>query len=158
MALAFILWYVIFLTGVLGSFWLRVTFASAVLALYARIVGGVDPGDGLGLDASALARGAASGVLLYALFALGFSAFRPFVVGGSAAVYLLRGDSPHLAASALVVTGVCEEYFWRAYVYEALVARGGRAGLGLSTLAYALIHLPTLNALLVLAALAAGLY
>ena len=156
--LAFILWYGVFLTGILGSFWLRVTLAAAALALYASVVGGADPRGGLKLDMTALAKGAVSGVLLYALFALGFSAFRPLVEHGAAAVYLLRGDSPILAASALIATSICEEYFWRLYVQRTLVTRNGRAGLALSTLAYASIHLPTLNASLVLAALAAGLY
>jgi len=155
--LAFLLWYMVFLTGVLGSFWLRVTLASAALALYASVIGGVDPRGCLKLDKEALAKGALSGALLYAFFALGFSTFRPFVERSAAAVYQLKGDSPVLAASALIVTSICEEYFWRLYVQRALVAGTGRAGLALSTLAYALIHLPTLNAPLVFAALTAGL-
>ena len=156
--LAFPLWYMVFLTGILGSFWLRVTLASAALALYASVIGGVDPRGGLKLDKAALAKGALSGALLYAFFALGFRAFRPLVEHGAAAVYLLRGDSPILAASTLVVTSICEEYFWRLYVQRTLMAHNGRAGLALSTIAYALIHLPTLNAPLVFAALVAGLY
>ena len=68
--MAFILWYAVFLTDILGSFWLRVTLASAALALYALVVGGADPRGGLRLNKVALARGAVSGVLLYALFDL----------------------------------------------------------------------------------------
>jgi membrane protease YdiL (CAAX protease family) len=156
--LAFFLWCIVFLTGILGSFWLRVTFAAAALALYASFFGVAPSGD-LKLDRPTLVRGVLSGGLLYAVFHIGFSVFRPFVEQGAASVYLLGGGSqPYLAAPVLVFTSVCEEYFWRRYVQRSLVARRGKKGLILSTLAYALIHLPTLNAPLVFAALVAGLY
>jgi membrane protease YdiL (CAAX protease family) len=156
---AFLLWYIVFLTDLLGSFWLRITLAAVVLTLYAVFFGGIDPRVGLDLGSHSLINGVISGCLLYAVFYVGFNVFRPFVEQGVISVYSIRGDSqPYLAASVLMGTGICEEFFWRRYVQGSLVARLGKKGVILSTLAYASIHLPTLNPPLMFAAFIAGLY
>jgi len=157
--LSFVLWYIVFLTNILGSFWYRVTFASIVLALYAAYFGrGVDRGDHeIGL--SVVMNGAVSGCFLYALFFVGYNVFRSFVESGAGGVYLFRADSAiHVVALSLVVTSFCEEFFWRRYVQAALVGSHGATGLILCTLLYACIHLPTGNLALVFAALIARLF
>lgn len=157
--ISFVLWYVVFLTNILGSFWYRVTFASIVLALYAAYFGrGVDRGDHeIGL--SVVMKGAVSGCFLYALFFVGYNVFRAFVESGAGGVYLFRADSAiHVVALSLVITSFCEEFFWRRYVKAALVGSHGGTGFILCTLLYACIHLPTVNLALVFAALIAGLF
>jgi len=157
--LSFVLWYVVFLTNILGSFWYRVTFASIVLALYASFFGrGVDRGDHEN-GFSVVVKGVVSGCFLYALFFVGYNVFRAFVESGAGGVYLFRSDSAiHVVALSLVVTSFCEEFFWRRYVQATLVESRGRIGIITCTLIYASIHLPTGNLALVFAALIAGLF
>ncbi len=157
--LSFLLWYVVFLTNIFGSFWYRVTFASIVLALYAAFfVRGIDRGDHeIGL--SVVMKGVLSGCFLYAAFFVGYNVFRAYVESGAGGVYLFRADSAiNVVALSLVITSFCEEFFWRRYIQATLVESYGEAGLALSTLLYACIHLPTGNLALVFAALIAGLF
>jgi len=160
-ALALVLWTFTFLTGHLGSFWHRVTISAIALAAYTTFADRQalekelrDP------EPSKLFLGVGAGILLYAIFFLGYSALRILVEEGATDVYLLNRESPvWLIASLLVVTSFCEEYFWRAFVQRRLMeSHGSLPGLLVSTLAYALIHAPTMNAPLVAAAFIAGLF
>ena len=157
--LSFILWYIVFLTDILSSFWIRVTLASILLALYAYWTGRNDLLNVKFPNSDEIIKGIVSGLLFYGLFKVGYTVFEPFVMGGAENVYTMRSDSPlFLAAVFLVVTSFCEEYFWRGYVQTFTVARMGRAsGILLTTFTYAVIHLPTFNIPLVLAAFIAGL-
>ena len=157
--LAFALWYVVFLTHILDSFWYRVTVASIILALYAAIFGGGVAGGDHEISVSVVLKGFVSGGLLYASFFVGYNVFRSLVESGASSVYLFRTDSPlYIAAVSLIITSVCEEFFWRRYLQTALVERHGGTGVSLSALMYAFIHLPTGNLALVFAALIAGLF
>jgi membrane protease YdiL (CAAX protease family) len=157
--LAFALWYVVFLTHILDSFWYRVTIASIVLALYAAFLGrGVAGGDHE-ISVSMVLKGVVSGGFLYASFFVGYNVFRSSVESGASSVYLFRTDSPlYIAAVSLIITSLCEEFFWRRYLQTVLVESHGGTGLSLNALAYAFIHLPTGNLALVFAALIAGLF
>ena len=159
--LAFALWSFTFLTGYMGSFWYRVTFSAIVLSVYAfiadremmlREIRGFSIGD--------LVKGALGGIVLYTLFYVGYSVLRSFLEGGASNVYLFRLESPAIfIAFSLVITSFCEEYFWRAFIQRRLISSNGvTTGIAVSALAYALIHAPTMNAPLVLAALIAGLF
>jgi membrane protease YdiL (CAAX protease family) len=157
--LSFVLWYVVFRTTILGSFWYRLTFASIILALYAVYFGkAIDRGDHeIGL--SVVMKGVVSGCFLYALFFVGYNVFKAFVESGASGVYLFRADSAiHVVALSLVITSFCEEFFWRRYIQAALIGSYGGTGLVFNTLLYACIHLPTGNPALVFAALIAGLF
>ena len=156
-ALAFILWYFVFLTDFMTSFWYRVTLASILLAIYAYGIG-INRVQNTNVSVKEIIWGVISGVLLYALFFLGFNIFRPFVEGGALNVYTFRDEVP-LAVPAifLVITSFCEEYFWRGYIQKNMVASRGRNGVIVTSLIYASIHLPTFNMSLVAAALIAGL-
>jgi hypothetical protein len=156
-ALAFILWYFVFLTDFMTSFWYRVTLASILLAIYAYGIG-INRVQNTNVSVKEIIWGVISGVLLYALFFLGFNIFRYFVEGGALNVYTFRDEVP-LAVPAifLVITSFCEEYFWRGYIQKNMVASMGRNGVIVTSLIYASIHLPTFNMPLVAAALIAGL-
>lgn len=157
--LSFILWYIVFLTDILSSFWIRVTLASILLALYAYWTGRNDLLNVKFPNSDEIIKGIVSGLLFYGLFKVGYTVFEPFVMGGAENVYTMRSDSPlFLAAVFLVVTSFCEEYFWRGYVQKFTVTRIGKTqGILLTSFTYAAIHLPTFNIPLILAAFIAGL-
>jgi membrane protease YdiL (CAAX protease family) len=157
--LSFILWYIVFLTDILSSFWIRVTLASILLALYAYLIGRKGLPEVKSPNSNEIIKGIISGLLLYGSFKVGYTVFEPFVMRGAENVYTMRSDSPLiLAAVFLVVTSFCEEYFWRGYIQTFTVARIGKVlGILLTTTAYAAIHLPTFNIPLILAAFIAGL-
>jgi membrane protease YdiL (CAAX protease family) len=157
--LAFALWYVVFLTHILDSFWYRVTVASIILTLYAAIFGRGVTGGEHGISVSMILKGVVSGGFLYASFFVGYNVFRSLVESGAGSVYRFRTDSPlYVAAVSLIITSFCEEFFWRRYLQTVLVERHGGTGLTLNALLYAFIHLPTGNLALVFAALIAGLF
>jgi len=160
-ALAFTLWSFTFLTGIMGSFWHRVTLSAILLALYASLAEREMISEAVeGLRVEEMVKGFISGALLYALFYVGYSVLRSFLEAGASNVYIFRIESPTLIiASSLVLTSFCEEYFWRAYVQRKRTASHGETtGVLAATLAYALIHAPTMNAPLILAAFIAGLF
>ncbi len=160
-ALSFVLWSFTFLTGYMGSFWYRVTFSAILLALYASLAEREMISETVeGLRVEELAKGFVAGALLYALFYLGYSVLHSFLEVGASNVYLFRLESPvTIIASSLILTSFCEEYFWRAYIQRRLtVSFGATTGVLSTTLAYALIHAPTMNAPLILAASIAGLF
>ena len=160
-ALAFILWAFTFLTGYMGSFWYRITISAILLAIYATLAERETISKAIkDIRVEDLTKGFVTGALLYALFYLGFSMLRTFLEVGASDVYLFRLESPTIIiASSLILTSFCEEYFWRAYVQRRLtVSLGGSTGVLATTLAYALIHAPTMNAPLIAAALIAGLF
>ena len=155
--LAFLLWYFVFMSELLFSFWYRVTAASIILAAYAYIYGGFKVDSSQFLKESVLGLG--SGVLLYILFYLGFNLFRVLVVQGASNVYLFRTELPLvIPASLLLVTSFCEESFWRRYTQKNLVKTYGAKGIIITSVLYAAIHLSINNIPLVFAALIAGLF
>jgi len=158
-SLAFASWYIVFLTQALGSFWYRVAVASICLALYAAIFGRGVAGRDYNLSPTVVLRGVVTGCLLYASFFVGYNVFKSSVESGASSVYLFRLDSPlYTVAVSLMITSICEEFFWRRYLQTALVESHGGTGFSLNALMYAFIHLPTGNLALVFAALIAGLF
>ena len=154
--IAFLLWYFVFLSELFLSFWFRVTGAAVILALYAYA-----SSEDREIDSPTIqdiGKGLSSGTLLYALFYIGFKVFRPLVEGGAANVYTFRTELPLIIPSSLLlITSFCEEYFWRYYTQSYLVKNHGAAGIIITSILYAGIHLPTLNLPLVFAAFIAGL-
>lgn len=153
--LSFLLWYFVFLSDLLFSFWYRVTGASIILATYSYLN---DEKKVLRSPTlKQIAYGLGSGILLYTLFYMGFNVFRRFVAGGASNVYLFRSELPLIIpASLLLVTSFCEEYFWRKYTQRNLVQFYGVKGIIITSFLYAAIHLSTNNIPLVFAALIAG--
>ncbi|MCJ7730868.1 CPBP family intramembrane metalloprotease, partial [Candidatus Bathyarchaeota archaeon] len=131
--------------------------ASILLAIYAYGIG-INRVQNTNVSVKEIIWGVISGVLLYALFFLGFNIFRHFVEGGALNVYTFRDEVPLVVPVIfLVITSFCEEYFWRGYIQKNMVASRGRNGVIVTSLIYASIHLPTFNMPLVVAALIAGL-
>ncbi len=157
MVISFLLWYQVFLSDYLWSFWYRVTFASIILSCYAYLVGKTSLSD-VKLGRKDIIKGLGSGFALYGLFYIGFNVFRTLVAGGTSNVYLYRSELPlFVPAMLLLVTSFCEEFFWRHYVQTRISERYGFKGILLTTALYSAIHLPTMNMPLVAAAFIAGL-
>lgn len=156
-SLAFILWYFVFMSDLLFSFWYRVTGASIVLAGYAYL------NDETRVNnlpsVKEIVYGYGTGVILYGLFYFGFNVFRSFVAGGASNVYLIRNELPLIIPSSLLlITSLCEEYFWRKYTQKNIEKKYGDMGIIITSVLYAAIHLATSNMPLVFAALIAGLF
>ena len=155
--LSFILWYLVFLSDYLWSFWYRVTFASLLLSFYAHLVGKAGLKD-VRLGKEKMIKGLGSGFALYSIFFIGFNVFRTLVTGGASDVYLFRSELPLIVpAMLLLVTSFCEEFFWRYYVQTSISEKYGFKGILLTAALYSAIHLPTMNMPLTVAAFIAGL-
>ena len=108
--------------------------------------------------------GILSALVLYGLFFLGGLMLRWMFPGadqGIAGVYAFRGQASSLRIALLMtlVIGPGEEFFWRGMVQHHLAGRyGSWIGVFTATLVYTLVHLPTANPVLLLAALVCGLY
>ena len=159
---AFGLWYVVFRVPI-ASFWLRIALASALLASASLAAMGPRRSRLFSARLSDAAAGLVAAPVLYGVFVLGKTVLAVILPGSGesiAAVYAPREGASLWAVAALLllVTGPAEETFWRGLVQHALVERLGKlGGLIAASLLYALAHLCTLNAPLVLAALVAGI-
>jgi hypothetical protein len=155
--LSFVLWYLVFLSDYLWSFWYRVTVASLLLSLYAHRVGKAGLSE-VRLGMIDIIKGLGSGLALYGIFFIGFNVFRSLVAGGASDVYLIRSELPLIVPALLLLgTSFCEEYFWRHYLQTIISERYGFNGIFLTAALYAAIHLPTMNLPLTAAAFIAGL-
>jgi hypothetical protein len=106
--------------------------------------------------------GIVTAVLLYGLFYFGFEVTKsnPIFSQGISQVYDLRSNEPRWLIAVLLIfpIGVGEELYWRGLIQRTFAEnKGSNAGLIIASLAYALVHLPTLNPPLILTALIGGL-
>lgn len=159
-AIAFILWYFVFLTSYLDSFWIRVTLSSVLLAIFANTFGEVSFKDDLDINLSIIWKGIIAGLILYLAFYIGYNLLESILYYGANSVYLFRTKkSLYVSFATLFITSFCEEYFWRRYTQTILIKNYGfTIGLSFTTIFYGLIHLPTLNLPLVFAAFISGFY
>ena len=159
--LAAIFWFLMFFPylGLNINFWMMMTAASLTLSLLAIYFGGKPD---LTFSWRELLSGLGIAVVLWFVFWTGdklsqllFSFARPQVD----LIYGIKGGtSPTLISLLLLcIIGPGEEIFWRGYVQRRLSARWSpNTGFLLATAAYTLIHIPSLNFMLVMAALVCG--
>ena len=159
--LAAIFWFLMFFPylGLNINFWMMMTAASLTLTLLAIYFGGKPD---LTFSWRELLSGLGIAVVLWFVFWTGdkisqllFSFARPQVD----LIYGIKGGtSPTLISLLLLcIIGPGEEIFWRGYVQRRLSARWSpNTGFLLATAAYTLIHIPSLNFMLVMAALVCG--
>lgn len=169
MILAFALWVIMFVMRPF-NFWLMMSFSTSLLAAWSfALCRPMITRDELSLRNVVF--GLLAAVLLYALFWVGNQALMilsgalpsliPDRAGNIRAVYANRGGlSPLLVAMLLFFPiGFGEEVFWRGFVQRRLTASWGPWAAFLCTsLFYTAAHLPTLNPVLILAALTCGLF
>lgn len=158
LALASTLWILVFVIRPL-EFWLMLTLSTFVLILVAFAINGVKTS--LRFNSSLMLMGVLSGVALYLLFYFGFQLTKsnPVFSQGVGEVYGLRTVPSSLIALALLFPiGPGEEIYWRGLIQRRFSEQlGPSAGLLITTCAYALIHLPTLNLPLIMTAFIGGL-
>ncbi len=159
--LAAIFWFLMFFPylGLNINFWMMMTAASLTLTLLAIYFGGKPD---LTFSWRELLSGLGIAVVLWFVFWTGdklsqllFDFARPQVD----LIYDIKGGtSPTLISLLLLcIIGPGEEIFWRGYVQRRLSARWSpNTGFLLATAAYTLIHIPSLNFMLVMAALVCG--
>jgi membrane protease YdiL (CAAX protease family) len=151
--LAFALWYFAFQTEV-WNFWVRLSLAAALLATIALILT-PDRWKLFRARPRDIAIGVASALLLYVIFWVGKQlalAILPFAADQIQSVYAKREQLDLLSIGLLLffLLGPSEEIFWRGFVQRQL-------GLPVTTALYALVHIWTLNLILIIAAGVAGL-
>ena len=161
-ALACALWFVTFYLGGL-NFWIKIACSAVTLAAAAIWLRTLTYNT-LRFDGTALLQGVISAVVLYIVFwfgkeisALLFS-FAPRQVG---AIYGKGAGfpTPAIVFILLFITGPCEEIFWRGYLQRSLMERYGPwQGWLVATAVYALVHVWSLNFMLVGAAGVAGAF
>ena len=161
-ALAAVLWFVMFFPslGLELNFWAVMTVASLMLTTLAIVFSGWPQ---LRPDWRELLLGAGIAVVLWGVFWLGdkcsqllFDFARPQVD----MIYGIKsGTSPSLIGLLLLfIIGPGEEIFWRGYVQRRLSERWSpNVGFLVATAAYTLIHLSSLNFMLIMAALVCGI-
>jgi hypothetical protein len=159
LVLAAVLWTIVFLIRPF-DFWAMLASATVILMIVAVLVSR----ERLALHASIslILYGIVSAVLLYGLFYFGFEVTKssPIFSQGISQVYGLRSNEPHWLIAVLLIfpIGPGEELYWRGLIQRTFgEKKGSNVGLIIASLAYALVHLPTLNPPLILTALIGGL-
>ncbi|MDI9570166.1 MAG: CPBP family intramembrane metalloprotease [Pseudomonadota bacterium] len=143
-----------------GNFWLKISASVIVVCLYSlrweRPTLNLTPGS--------VAAGVLAAAVLYGIFGVG-NALAPYIVPGAQGqvgeIHALGAGTPRALVFLLLclVTGPGEEIFWRGFLQGRLVDRWGPGrGFALTTLIYGGVHAFSLNLMLVLAALTAGVF
>lgn len=158
LVLAAVLWTFVFLIRPF-DFWAMLASATFILLIIAVLVSR----EKLALhpSISLILYGIVTAVLLYGLFYFGFEATKsnPIFSQGISQVYGLRSNESRWLIAVLLIfpIGPGEELYWRGLIQRTFAEKkGSNAGLVIASLAYALVHLPTLNPPLILTALIGG--
>lgn len=158
---AFALWYYAFQTD-MWNFWVRLALAAALLATSALILT-PDRTQLFQVRSRDIGIGVLSALALYAIFWVGkqiVGAIFPFASAQITSVYAHREqlDLIWIGLVLFFLIGPSEEIFWRGFVQRRLSQRlGERAALVVTTAIYALVHIWTLNLILIVAAAVVGL-
>lgn len=161
---AAILWFFMFspwTSTLVGNFWLMMTIAGALLATYAIIVG-PEWKDDVHMSVPEVLLGCGLAVLFWGVFWVGDKLSQmmfSFARGEVDLIYTLKGDTSPvvIALLLLLVIGPAEEIFWRGFVEKRLISGIRKwGGWIVATAVYALVHIWSMNFMLVMAALVIG--
>lgn len=153
------LWILVFLIRPV-NFWIMMSVSTLTLMLLTIFINREPPR--LKPRARDIILGLLSGVALYAAFYIGFQATQtiPLFGEGVIRVYNFRSGMTPLTIGLLLIFPIApaEEVYWRGLIQRRFVERIGKnEGFLLAAVAYALVHVPTLNLPLVMTALVGGL-
>jgi membrane protease YdiL (CAAX protease family) len=159
LVLAAVLWTIVFIVRPF-DFWAMLAAATVILLIIAVLVSREKLA--LHTSISLILYGIVTAVLLYGLFYFGFEFTKsnPIFSQGISQVYGLRSNEPRWLIAVLLIfpIGPGEELYWRGLIQRTFgEKKGSNVGLIIASLAYALVHLPTLNPPLILTALIGGL-
>jgi len=148
----------------IANFWLKISLSTFLLAMMGlKLTRGQWSGF-FSFRPRSLWMGPLSAFVLYGIFWLGkeFStALFSFASKEISNVYVSRAElSPALIGALLfLVIGPCEEIYWRGFLQRSITkSLGPKAGLFLTSGIYALVHIFTLNVMLLMAAAVCGLF
>ena len=155
------LWFATFYLG-FSNFWIKITVSASLLAGLSLVF--QPPNRKPAVKAGDVLAGIAAAAVLWAIFWLGkqvSTAVFPFADGQIGAIYG-KGEGFSrwgVFFLLLLVTGPCEEIYWRGFLQKNLMNRyGGAAGFALATAIYAGVHVWSMNFMLVGAAAVAGAF
>lgn len=158
---AFVFWVLIF--GLkLGNFWLNMTIATSTLAIWSILWHPAVFTSTLRFS-RILLWGITSAVVLYFIFLIGdyFSGILPFQNDNVMSIYSNRSQAPRwlIAVLLMIIIGPGEEIFWRGFVQYRFAEKWGDAkGFWLVAALYSLVHVISLNLILIGAAAVCGLF
>jgi uncharacterized protein len=146
-----------------STFWIKITVSSACLALIALRLPGSKP-ERVSFDRRGVALGIISAVILYGVFWVGKAVSTrifPFAAHQIESIYGKGEGTPVwiIFLLLLLVTGPCEEIYWRGYLQRNLSERfGGLRGWVFASAIYAAVHIWSFNFMLIGAAGVAGAF
>lgn len=161
-ALAAVLWFVAFYLS-WSNFWIKISSSAALLALLAFKLQPDYRGQ-LRFDRRAIVQGLMSAVALYGIFWLGkvvSTSLFPFAAHQIGAIYGkgVNVPMPVVFALLLLITGPCEEIYWRGFLQRQLMLRYGHwRGWLMGSAIYAGVHIWSFNFMLIGAAAVAGAF
>jgi membrane protease YdiL (CAAX protease family) len=147
-----------------GNFWLKLTCSAALLATIGLIQSRRELQGLFAFKTRHLWVGILSALVLYGIFWLGKEAagrLFSFAPGQIASVYATKSQLDAVLIGFLLafLMGPAEEIYWHGFVQRRLVGRFGVTAGVLGTAAvYALVHVSSLNPMLILAAGVCGLF
>jgi membrane protease YdiL (CAAX protease family) len=160
---AFVLWFFIFALPV-GNFWLKLTCSASLLAAIGLVSSRNDLKTLFVFKIRHLWVGALSALILYGIFWVGKLAANlllSFATGQIESVYASKTqlDAVWIGLLLLLVMGPAEEIYWHGFVQHRLTGRyGATVGVLATAGVYTLVHVVSLNFMLVAAAGVCGLY
>lgn len=142
------------------DFWIMLASSTLILLLISVLINRNKWG--AQINVRMVLYGVLSAVLLYGFFYIGFQVTKsnPMLSEGVSRVYELRSSVPIFLIGSILVfpIGPGEEIYWRGLIQRRLAEKfGSNTGFLMATVAYALVHLPTLNLPLILTAFIGGL-
>ena len=162
-AAAFVLWFFIFAVPA-GNFWLKLAGSAALLAAMGLLSSRNELKELFTFRIRHLWVGVLSALLLYGIFWVGKLAANllfSFAPGQIESVYASKTqlDAVWIGLLLLFLMGPAEEIYWHGFVQRRLTERYGAAvGVLATAIVYALVHVVSLNFMLVAAAGVCGLY
>lgn len=160
---AFVLWFFIFAWPI-GNFWLKLTGSALLLAVIGIVSSRNELKALFAFKSRHLWVGALSALILYGIFWVGKLAANllfSFAPRQIEAVYASKTqlDAVWIGLLLLLVMGPAEEIYWHGFVQRRLTGRyGATAGVLGTAVVYTLVHVVSLNFMLVAAAGVCGLY
>ena len=160
---AFVLWFFIFALPV-GNFWLKLTGSASLLAAIGLVSSRNELKALFVFKVRHLWVGVLSALLLYGIFWVGKLAANllfSFAPGQIESVYASKTqlDAVWIGLLLLLVMGPAEEIYWHGFVQRRLTGRyGATVGVLATAVVYTLVHVVSLNFMLVAAAGVCGLY
>jgi len=164
--IAFILWFIMFSpwTSHLVNFWGMMSVSALILLTFTILTEKKELLKAIRFSWKDCAIGIGSAAILWGIFWLGnfFSTLIfPFAESQIGGVYAMKDGTNYklIALLLLFLIGPTEEIFWHGFVQRNLGTKyNWLITIGLTTFIYTIVHLPSFNFMLIMAAMVCGLF